>query len=68
MTVVTENYFGLFSELDYGISKMQFAKNKKTKKQTKKTNQHQMHYLIWPQHILKMRKLKLKKWQVQLFN
>ena len=44
MTVVTENYFGLFSELDYGISKMQFAK-KKTK-QNKKTNQHQMHYLI----------------------
>ena len=36
MTVVTENYFGLFSELDYGISKMQFAKKKqnKTKKQT----------------------------------
>ena len=33
MTVVTENYFGLFSELDYGISKMQFAKKKK-KKQT----------------------------------
>ena len=42
MTVVTENYFGLFSELDYGISKTQFAKKKKKKK----TNQHQMHYLI----------------------
>ena len=30
MTVVTENYFRLFLELDYGISKMQFAKKKKT--------------------------------------
>ena len=29
MTVVTENYFGLFLELDYGISKMQFEKKKK---------------------------------------
>ena len=34
MTVVTENYFGLFSELDYGISKMQFAKKKKKNKPT----------------------------------
>ena len=41
MTVVTENYFGLFLKLDYGISKMQFAKKTKTKtkkKQTKKQN------------------------------
>ena len=45
MTVVTENYFGLFLELDYGISKMQFEKKKKTQT-PKKTNQHQMHYLI----------------------
>ena len=37
MTVVTENYFGLFSELDYGISKMQFAKKQKNK-QKKQTN------------------------------
>ena len=36
MTVVTENYFGLFSELDYGISKMQFAKKQKNKKTNKK--------------------------------
>ena len=64
MTVVTENYFGLFLKLDYGISKMQFAKKTKTKtKKNKPKNktQHQMHYLILPQHILKMRKLKLKK-------
>ena len=43
MTVVTENYFRLFLELDYGISKMQFAKKKKKKQQK---NQHHMHYLI----------------------
>ena len=36
MTVVTENYFGLFLELDYGISKMQFEKKKKNTN-TKKT-------------------------------
>ena len=42
MTVVTENYFRLFLELDYDISKMKFAKKKK--KQQK--NQHHMHYLI----------------------
>ena len=29
MTVVTENYFGLFLELDYGISKMQHKHQKK---------------------------------------
>ena len=38
MTVVTENYFGLFSELDYGISKMQFAKKKTKQNKTKQTN------------------------------
>ena len=37
MTVVTENYFRLFLELDYGISKMQFAK-KKNNNNNKKTN------------------------------
>ena len=36
MTVVTENYFGLFLELDYGISKMQFEKKKKKNKHQKK--------------------------------
>ena len=38
MTVVTENYFGLFLELDYGISKMQFEK-KNTKHKHQKKNQ-----------------------------
>ena len=46
MTVVTENYFGLFLELDYGISMMQFEKKNTKHKHQKKTNQHQMHYLI----------------------
>ena len=38
MTVVTENYFGLFSELDYGLSvRCNLQKTKKNNKKNKPT-------------------------------